>query len=278
MLWERRALAPTDHRISMPLGTLSAGKPSAIALRHVVYEDLGLLAPVLSAAGWDAAYRDTPRDDLDDAAIDKADLLIVLGGPFGAYETASYPFLAKEIGILERRLAQNRPTLGICLGAQLMAAALGGRVYPGPVKEIGWGRVDLTEAGRQSCLGPLADASAEVVHWHGDTFDLPEGAVRLASNANYQNQAFAFGPDALALQFHMEADAVTLEKWYVGYAQDLPSGQISTAEFRARTAHVSVAAEARAAKIFSDWLHQIGQERPSTERSSKERSESDRAS
>jgi GMP synthase (glutamine-hydrolysing) len=239
---------------------MPASKPSAIALRHVVYEDLGLLARVLREAGWHVAYRDTPTDDLDDAAVDKADLLIVLGGPFGAYETASYPFLAKEVGILERRMAQGRPTLGICLGAQLMASALGGRVYPGPVKEIGWGGVDLTAEGRQSCLEPLADDGAEVVHWHGDTFDLPAGAIRLASNANYQNQAFAFGQGALAVQFHMEADAATLEKWYVGYAQDLPSGQISAAEFRARTAHASAPAEARAAKIFSDWLREIGEE------------------
>ena len=172
---------------------MPAGKRSAVALRHVEYEDLGLLAPVLREEGWDASYRETPADDLDDPSIEQADLLIVLGGPFGAYETEAYPFLVKEIGILERRLAQNRPMLGICLGSQLMAKALGSRVFAGPVKEIGWGRVDLTPDGRKSSLLPLAEDGAQVVHWHGDTFDLPAGATRLASNANYQNQAFAFG-------------------------------------------------------------------------------------
>jgi GMP synthase (glutamine-hydrolysing) len=234
---------------------MPSGQRSAIALRHVEYEDLGLLAPVLRAAGWDASYRETTTDDLNDPSIDAADLLIVLGGPFGAYETQSYPFLATEIGILERRLAKNLPTLGICLGAQLMANALGGRVFAGPVKEVGWGQVDLTAEGRKSCLLPLDEDGAKVVHWHGDTFDLPVGATRLASNVNYRNQAFAFGAQALALQFHLEADADVLEKWYIGYAQDLD--QTSAAEFRAQTKNAAPGLGARAAKIFSAWLRQI---------------------
>jgi GMP synthase (glutamine-hydrolysing) len=243
----------------MPSGKRSASaRRRAVALRHVEYEDLGLLAPVLREAGWDASYRETARDDLDDAAIEAADLLVVLGGPFGAYEADTYPFLAKETAILERRLAQERPTLGICLGAQLMAKALGARVFAGPVKEVGWGRVDLTAEGRQSCLRPLAEDGAKVVHWHGDTFDLPPGAVRLASNANYRNQAFVFGDAALALQFHLEADAATLEKWYVGYARDLPPGDLSVAEFRAQTKDAAPQAAARAAKIFSAWLRETG--------------------
>jgi GMP synthase (glutamine-hydrolysing) len=240
---------------------MPSGRCSAIALRHVEYEDLGLLAPVLRDAGWEVSYRETARDDLGDPAIDAAGLVIVLGGPFGAYETATYPFLGKEVAILERRLAKNLPTLGICLGAQLMAKALGARVFPGPVKEVGWGEVELTAQGRASALSPLAEAGAKVVHWHGDTFDLPSGAMRLASNANYQNQAFAFGDAALALQFHLEADAATLEKWYVGYARDLPgdliSREMSVAEFRTETEDAAPQAGARAARIFSAWLRNI---------------------
>ncbi len=242
---------------------MPSGKRSAIALRHVEYEDLGLLAQILRDAGWNATYREAPTDDLDDPSIDRAELLIVLGGPFGAYETQAYPFLGKEIGILERRLAKNLPTLGICLGAQLTASALGGRVFAGPVKEVGWGKVDLTAEGRKSCLLPLAEDGAKVVHWHGDTFDLPAGATRLASNVNYQNQAFVFGGQALALQFHLEADAAVLEKWYVGYVRDLAADhasadQMSVAAFRAQTKDASQQAGARAARIFSAWLGQIG--------------------
>jgi GMP synthase (glutamine-hydrolysing) len=227
---------------------------SAIALRHVAHEDLGLLDQALHDAAIAVSYRDTQRDDLADPAIEQADLLIVLGGPFGAYETDTYPFLAREIGILERRLAQGRPTLGICLGAQLMAKALGARVFPGPVKEVGWGRVDLTAEGRASALEPLGDDDAVVLHWHGDTFDLPEGATRLAANANYQNQAFAYGNAVLALQFHLEADGAVLENWYSGNASDLAAVQMSATALRAQTMRISDAVRVRGTKIFFDWL------------------------
>jgi GMP synthase (glutamine-hydrolysing) len=231
---------------------------SAIALRHVAHEGLGLLAPVLRDAGFASSYRETPHDDLADPAIEDADLLIVLGGPLGAYETDTYRFLAREIAVLERRLAQGRPTLGICLGAQLMAKALGARVFPGSVKEVGWGRVDLTTEGRASALKPLGEDGAMVLHWHGDTFDLPAGATRLAANANYQNQAFAHGESALALQFHLEADAAVLEDWYIGNADDLAAAETSAAALRAETSRISDQVRARGVKIFSTWLQQIG--------------------
>jgi GMP synthase (glutamine-hydrolysing) len=108
-------------------------------------------------------------------------LLIVLGGPIGVYETDAYPFLAEDIAVLER-LARGRPSLSICLGCQLMARALGARVFPGPVKEIGRGGVDLPKRAWSRACGPLAEEAATVLHWHGDTFDLPSGAVRLAAN------------------------------------------------------------------------------------------------
>ncbi len=236
---------------------MPAAPRSAIALRHVAHEDLGLLARVLPDAGFAASYRETARDDLSDPAIEAADLLIVLGGPFGAYETDAYPFLAREIGILERRLAQGLPTLGICLGAQLMAKALGARVFAGPTKEVGWGRIDLTADGRASALAPLGEDGALVLHWHGDTFDLPAGARRLAQNGNYQNQAFAHG-NALALQFHLEADGAVLEHWYTGNAGDLAAAKLSASALRAQTMTISAAVRARGTKIFADWLRQTG--------------------
>ncbi len=143
---------------------------SAVALRHVPFEDLGLLAPILQREGWEVTLRDVATEDLVHDSIADAGLLIVLGGPIGACETAAYPFLTSELALIEYRLARDLPVLGICLGSQLMAKALGSRVFAGPVKEIGWGGVELTGEGAASCLAPLRQDDAVVLHWHGDSF------------------------------------------------------------------------------------------------------------
>lgn len=170
-----------------------------MALRHVAFEDLGLFAPIMEREGWDVAFCEAAVDDLSHHSIKNAELLIILGGPIGVCETDDYPFLTAEIALIEYRLSRDLPTLGICLGSQLMARALGGRVFKGPVKEIDWGTVDLTQQGRSSCLKALQGDDAVVLHWHGDTFDLPREATRLASNRNYENQAFS--TDATRLRF-----------------------------------------------------------------------------
>ena len=230
---------------------------SAVALRHVAFEDLGLLAPILEREGWDVAFCEAAVDDLHHRSIRDAELLIVLGGPIGVYETDDYPFLNSEIALLEHRLSRDLPTLGICLGSQLMAKALGGRVFKGPVKEIGWGTLNLTEDGQSSCLQALRGDDAVVLHWHGDTFDLPGEARRLASNENYQNQAFAYGRHALALQFHLEADPRQLEEWYIGHAVELAAAQISIADLRAATRQHANGLAQRADRVFGNWLGQI---------------------
>jgi GMP synthase (glutamine-hydrolysing) len=239
---------------------MRASRCSAVVVCHVAFEDLGLLGPVLDDAGWNQSYRMAPTDDLGDASIEHADLLIILGGPIGAYEADTYPFLSREIDLLERRMAKDLPTLGICLGSQLMAKALGARVFAGATKEIGWGRVELTAAGRESCLRPLLDQDAMVLHWHGDTFDLPSGATRLAFNAQYQNQAFAFGRRALALQFHLETASHALEKWIVGHAVELCEARVSIPHLRAAAADMADRVERQAQSIFSAWLRQIAEE------------------
>lgn len=230
---------------------------SAAFIRHVAFEGPGLLSAVLREAGYAISLHEATTGNLSDPALDNADLLVVLGGPIGAYETGTFPFLAAETALLARRLAADRPTLGICLGAQLMASALGARVFPGRVKEIGWGSVALTEEGRRSCLAPLDEPEAAVLHWHGDTFDLPEGAVRLASTTAYDNQAFAWGRSGLALQFHAEADPPQLEDWYVGHAFELAAAGVAVPRLRAAAAAATPRAMQQARRIFGEWLRHL---------------------
>jgi GMP synthase (glutamine-hydrolysing) len=226
---------------------------SAVAIRHVGFEDLGAFAAALRAAGYAVSYRDIGADDLTVPQLAAADLLVVLGGPIGAYEDAIYPFLRQEIALLEQRLAANRPTLGICLGAQLIARAAGARVYPSGIKEIGFAPIVLTEAGRESCLAPFADEPM-TLHWHGDTFDLPRGARLLASTALCAHQAFALGPNTIGFQFHPEAGAGNFEAWLVGHAAELNAAGIDIAGLRQDGRRHGPALARKAGAVVSRWL------------------------
>ena len=224
---------------------------SLLAIRHVPFEDLGTFAAPLREAGYEIAYRDVGEPDF--LAFDPLapDLLVVLGGPIGVYETAVYPFLVPEIALIEERLAAGLPTLGLCLGAQLIAAALRSRVYPSGVKEIGFGQITLTAPALATPLRHLA--GVEVLHWHGDTFDLPPGATLLASTPLVRNQAFAIAEHTLALQFHPEARA-DIEPWLVGHAAELAAARVSPVALRADAARLGPALAVAGAAMLRDWL------------------------
>ena len=227
---------------------------SALAIRHVPFEDLGLIEPVLAARGIRSRYLDAGVDDISPAALAAADLLVVLGGPIGAYEESAYPFLVDELKAIEGWLGTGRPLLGVCLGAQLMARALGARVYPGRRKEIGFDVVQLTAAGQRSPLGALGAAGHRVLHWHGDTFDLPRGAELLASSAVTPHQAFRTRPGVLGLQFHVEARFAGFERWLVGHACELAAAGCEPARLRDEARRFGTVIEEAGRDVVSRWL------------------------
>lgn len=224
---------------------------TAVAIRHLAFEDLGSFEPVLLRAGYKVHYYDIGLNELWTLDPLHCDLLIILGGPIGAYEDDKYPFLADELNIIEQRLAADKPTLGICLGAQLMARALGARVYPGPAKEIGFKPITLSSAGQGSPLAALK--GIEVLHWHGDTFDLPEGAVHLASSDICPNQAFVRG-QALALQFHPEAGGAGFERWLIGHTAELAQARCDVVALRKEHLRLGGVLESRGGQMFSEWI------------------------
>lgn len=229
---------------------------TAVAIRHVHFEDLGSFKPVLTAAGYKVHYYDVGLTELWTLEPVMTELVIVLGGPIGVYEAKTYPFLDAEIALLKARLAANRPTFGICLGAQLMAAALGAKVKPGGVKEIGFSPLALTAEGKAGPLRHLGDVP--VLHWHGDTFEIPEGALRLAETPLCRNQAFAIGANIMGVQFHPEVDvAAGFERWLVGHACELSAAKIDPSTLRQDAGRFGAALREAGRTMFSEWLKDL---------------------
>jgi GMP synthase (glutamine-hydrolysing) len=230
-------------------------KKICLAVRHVAFEDLGLLGPLVVPRGYEVRYHEAGIDPFDSSTLQLADLVIVLGGPIGVYEGNAYPFIAGEVAAIAGRIAAEKPILGICLGAQMMAAALGARVAPGPHKEIGWAPLQLTAAGNQSVLAPLG--ATPVLHWHGDNCELPAGCVGLASTAHCPVQAFVRSPSQLALQFHLETDPARFESWLVGHTVELGKAGIDPNELRRQARTFGRATLEAGRKILAAWLDQV---------------------
>lgn len=234
--------------------TAFAHLPKTIyAIQHLAFEDLGSLEDVFYQLGFRVRYFEAGIDDLT-KAFDYEGLTIILGGPIGVYEAADYPFLQQEIDLLKVRLEKNLPTLGICLGAQLIAHALGAKVYAGHQKEIGWSPLEIRLA-TNNVLTPLADTP--VLHWHGDTFDLPEQATLLASSQVYSNQAFQVGSNILALQFHIEVAAESLEKWLIGHTCELRHANVNIQNLRNQNQQYAHQLEEVADLIIRNFMQQL---------------------
>ena len=241
---------------------------SILVLQHVAHEPLGTLHALLRTAGFRIRYVNYSREPTAEVDMARYDGLIVLGGPMGVYQTDLHPHLHREIDLVKQAMAQDKPVLGICLGAQIVAHALGAAVGPLPVKEIGWYDVALTDAGRNDPMLAELGPGEPIFQWHGDAFALPEGAVQLATSALCPQQAFRFGQRVYALQFHLEVDAGMVDRWL-----DLPAHQAEVNETHGEAGRESIREATRdrigpsmasGRRVFGRWLELFSTKRRTT--------------
>ncbi len=183
-----------------------------LVFQHVAHEPLGTLNPLLKAEGFRIRYVNFQRHPDFEPKLEGYNGLIILGGPMGVYEQKAYPHLHRELHIIQEALKKQIPVLGICLGSQLLAEALGGQVRKNKQWEIGWYDVDVTkEGGGDSLLGTFK-ASEKIFQLHGDAFEVPKGAVHLAKSEVCEGQAFKY-KNAYGFQFHLEVDEAMIHRW-----------------------------------------------------------------
>ena len=184
-----------------------------LVCQHVAHELLGTLDPMVREQGFRVRYVNFGRNPDEQPKLDGYAGLILLGGPMNVGQADTYPHILTEKALVRRALELEIPVLGICLGAQIIAAELGARVGAAAQKEIGWSDVSLTEAGRQDILFQHFRDTERIFQWHGDTFELPEGSTLLARGDTCANQAFRFGDRIYGFQFHLEVDQAMIERW-----------------------------------------------------------------
>jgi len=204
-----------------------------LLVQHAESEGPGLLAQALDERRLPVRLVRADRGESVPRAAEGAAAVIILGGPMGVHEEDRFPHLRDEILLASDALRLEVPILGVCLGAQVLAAAAGARVYRGPAQEIGWFPTTLTAAGRADPILGLLPGEAMVFHWHGDTFDPPPGATLLASSRLYEQQAFRLSPRAWGVQFHPEITEAMVDDW-AGRAREDEAAAFGGAEGAAR--------------------------------------------
>lgn len=197
--------------------------------QHVDFEDLGCIRDWCTQNGHDINYtrfflnEPTPTPE-------EYDWLIIMGGPMSIFDKKNYPWLKAEKAAIKEAIEQNKTVIGICLGSQLIADVLGARVYQNPDKEIGWFNISLTEEGKKEPVFSGIKDEMKVFHWHGDTFELPEGAKNLAFSEACKNQAFLYKKNVLGLQFHFEVTEKSLQEMLKNGKGELTNGKYIQSE------------------------------------------------
>ena len=233
-------------------------RPKILVFQHVPYEPLGTLDPLLKDAGFRIRYVNFGRDPEQRPVLDRYAAVIVLGGPMNADQIDTYPHLAAEVDIIREAVDRDMSVLGICLGAQLLAKALGGSVARNPDREIGWYDVELTEDGKSDPVLSTFASRQEVFQWHEDGITLPPGCVHLASSPASRVQAFRHGEHAYGLQFHLEVNQSLIERWLTVPANqpilEAERGNIVPDEIRLQTPARIAALEDLSRVTFSRWV------------------------
>ena len=234
-------------------------RPKILVFQHVPYEPLGTLDPLLKRAGFRIRYVNFGRNPTERPSLDGYAGLIVLGGPMNADQVGDYPHLATELELIAEALEQDISILGICLGAQLLAKALGGRVLAGAGQEIGWHGVKTTQDGLNDPVLAEFGKVSEVFQWHDDIIELPDNTVHLAHSEQCPVQAFRHGEHAYGFQFHLEADAALIERWLtVPQHQDVfANGDLEAAQIRDRIAASIQPLMSLSDATFSRWIERF---------------------
>ncbi len=222
---------------------------TVIVYRQVAFEHLGYLEPILAQHSVKALLEDSNSPPLSKEQVFKSSGVIVLGGPMSANDDT--PFLRQQLRSLELALTSNTPVLGICLGAQLLAKAAGAPVYKNANKEIGFFDITLTKDGQHDAVLGNLNQRETVFHWHSDTFDLPQGATRLATSLSTENQAFRISPSAYGLQFHPEVSPAMIRQWCL---EDANCGDMAEIENPFDPSTNAERLENVAASIFRSWI------------------------
>jgi GMP synthase-like glutamine amidotransferase len=225
-----------------------------VVLQHVAFEGAGILLEIFNQDGHHVEiYKLYAADALPNLA--ELDVIVVMGGPMGVGDAEQFPWLINEKRFLSEAINSGKPILGICLGAQLLADVLGARVYRNAHREIGWFPVTTTPAFRASRFGKVLGDEFIPLHWHGDTFDLPSGAISIGTSAACQCQGFVFEERILALQFHLEMTSVGLSKLVKHCADELiPSAYVQSAEQLLTDEAQFAAMHQRMAELIAVWL------------------------
>jgi GMP synthase (glutamine-hydrolysing) len=231
---------------------------SVCVLQHHPVEGLGTIARAFSASGLSWMITSPVLGEPVPSKIDDLDGLVVMGGPMAVYQAERFPFLNDEISLIRAVVRKGRPVLGVCLGAQIVAAALGAKVTRNPAgREIGWIPVALDDC---ACGDPLLrDISSPIVpfHWHADAFELPEHAVALASSEKTPRQAFRYGDNVYGLQFHLEVTADAVAAMAAQWPRDLERAGVSARDMIAESAARMPALEPIAAAVFGRWCEMV---------------------